>query len=570
MREPMVATGDGTATAGRLSRRLAWLLVGAWSMLAALTLGSATVRADEVDTAVEAFSLATSPLGFTPGPTEKLIIKALVRCATNKRSVLVCAREEALRQLPAETRPLATCMLQGRSIEACAENELLRRLPPETRGVAQCLASRRSLADCARGEIARRLPPQTQAIGTCMMSGASYEKCAAQEALRRMPAASREMAACLAKRTDIGKCAVHAAAGSKQRHTLDLIEKLKADGRSDLGKPPNGIHNIIRVAEGIKHDKWDDVLIYGGAEVYKVAAKIVLSIFLTPALQPLISPIVDTVVQNRVQLVANLIKGLKQRDQRLIGQAVTEAYLLAQVEIPCSVVPGDLREAVCGTIGKIIKHVGKVGGDAADLAVRLIKRPLAIPDTLWTETQGARERIAGKKRGCMPAPNYYAGHYVRCYHRGAYLQLAGSSHLTPFRDALNGNCRRYYDQCFFSNRFDGLCNPQRDMFRKHVDEIARGIRYAATVYAYSYARFMKRQGKAICDGRQADQQTKAFISRCEQALYKQMPVKGHPRNDSCGGKYSFAETAHHVACVKAVERMDPRRVQAAACKAAPR
>ena len=86
-----------------------------------------------------------------------------------------------------------------------------------------------------------------------------------------------------------------------------------------------------------------------------------------------------------------------------------EGYLIMQVEVACALevavhLPAEVREAICGTVGKIIKGVAKVGGEMVDLAKRLIERPLAIPSTLWNETQSLRERMDGKKTGCEGAP----------------------------------------------------------------------------------------------------------------------------------------------------------------------
>jgi hypothetical protein len=527
--------------------------------------------ADEVDVAVDAFAIAGTSVGFTLDETEKTITKAIVRCVAAKKPVLTCARDEVIRRLPADARPIVTCMLEGKPIETCAEQGILQRLPPETRVVAQCVAQGRPLAQCATAELVRRLPPETQAIASCIASGRNFEACAGAEAARHLPPETRDLASCVAQRSDFGKCAQHAAAGTAHRQALGLVEKLKADGRTDLGAgPPTPIRNIINVAEGIREDDWGKVTLYGGAEVYKAAAKIVLSIFLTPVFQPVIGPVVDTIVQNRVDLFARLVKALKQKDHKAIAEIAVEGYFILQFEIPCSLpMPDEMREALCGTVGKIVKDVAHIGGDAADLANRLITHPLNIPATLWADTQDVRERLAGKKTGCQPAPHYYAARYVACYHRAAYLQIADPGHLQPFRDALNGSCRKYYDQCFFSNRFDGLCNPQADMFHKHVNELAGGLHHAAMMYARGLHHALATAGKQACGQAGASQKINEFTAHCEQALHTQVPLKGSPSSDSCQGQSSSSSrSAHWEACNKAIDALRPYTVAAETCRVA--
>jgi len=524
-------------------------------------------RADEVDIAVDAFAIAGTSVGFTLDATEKVIVKAIIRCIATQKNVMICAREEVVRRLPQDAQPIVRCMLQGRPIEACAAQGVLARFPPEVQPIVQCIAQGRQITECGTAEAVRRLPPETQAIATCITSGRKLEDCAGAEALRRMPPQARDLATCVTQ-SNFGQCAQHAAANTAQKQVLGVIEKIKADGRTDLGAgPPSPLRNIINVVEGIREEDWGKVTLYGGAEVYKAVAKIVLDTLLTPALQPLIGPIVDTIVQNRIDLFTRLVKALKRKDSRAIGEVAVEGYLIMQVEVACALpMPDEMREALCGTVGQIIKGVAAVGGEITDLAKRLIERPLAIPSTLWTETQSLRERMDGKKTGCEGAPVYYARHYVACYHRAAFLKVAEPNRVQGFIDGLNGSCRKYYDQCYFSNRFDGLCNPQRAMFTKHVDQLAQGLHRAAALYARSLHDHLRPAGKQVCNQAVASEKIKEFTEHCEHALHKQVPMKGSASSDSCHGQSTH--TAQWEACNKAVEAVRPQQVAADVCRVA--
>jgi hypothetical protein len=551
--------------------RMTWLAGLAVPSIFIFLAATTPASADDVDIAVDAFAIAGASAGISIGDNEKLIVKAIVRCAASRKPVLTCARDEVVRHLPPDVQPLVSCMLQGRQLDVCASQAVLQHLPAETRGVAQCIAQGRQLTDCASAEAIRRLPPETQAIAGCLAGGKTFEACAGAEAARRMPPQTRDLASCIAQRTDIGTCAQHAAANSAHRHALDVIEKLKADGRSDLGQgPPTPIRNIINVAEGIREEDWAKVSLYGGAEVYKAAAKIVLNVLLTPAFQPLIGPIVDTVVQNRVDLFARLVRGLKRRDERAIGEVAVEAYLIMHVEIACSLpMPHEMREALCGTIGNMIKQAAHAGGDVAHLAEQLVTHPLNIPQTLWNATEGVRELAAGKKKGCEAAPRYYANRYFHCYHRGAYLRLANNATFDNFRGSIDNACRGYYEQCFFKDRVEGLCNPQRDMYLKHVNEIVSGLHSVAALYARSLPHVIAADGKRACDRNFAAEQIRGFIARCEAGLHKQIPLGGDPTHADChGARSASTPSVHREACQKAIEQLHPEHLQAEACRGA--
>ena len=486
-----------------------------FAVVLALLVGAAptSARADEVDIAVDAFAIAGASVGFTLDEAEKSVTKAIVRCVVRSSPLLACTRDEMVRRLPAQARPLVGCMLQGKRIDDCASATLIQQLPPETRGVADCLAHR----------------------------------------------------------TDVGRCAQLAAGNASLRQELALAGKIKADGQTAIvpGAPAT-IRNIIAVAQGIREDDWAKVALYGGTEVYKAAAKIVLDALLTPALQPVVGPVADAIIQDRVDLFTGVIKGLRHRDERAVTEAAVEGYLVMNIEVACAlpVIPTAVREATCGELGTLIKGVAKIGGDAANLAVRLVEKPLKIPDTLWKETQRGRERLSGKATGCSSPPEYYAAEYLRCYHRGTYLSLADPAGLQGLTASLNNNCRHYYDRCYFSNRFDGLCNPQREMFERHVDGLKHALQQAADLYARALPHALETAGDKVCTPSVAGAKVREFTERCARALHSQFPVKGPANSNTCSGTSTAEQSARWLACSRAIEAVHPQRLAADACTAA--
>jgi hypothetical protein len=307
-------------------------------------LAPATARAqagDEIDIAVDAFAAAGTLAGVSIGETEKSLIKAAAGCVANNRSFLDCARDEIVKRLPKEVRPMAQCLVEdignidkniGKCALQAAAPQLEKQLPPE---VFKCLSD--NLND----------------MGKCALDSAV--SAATQKALSSLPPEARQLAECVAKVQTLPSCAN--LGGLKDlgpvKDALAAAEKLK--------EASGTVSNIIKVAEGIKKDDWAQVLAYGGVEAYKAAVKIVLNVLLTPALAPLIGPIVDAVVDSRVELVTDLIKALKQKDHARIVQIAGEFYLAEQIRSLCAIIPaGDVHEATCGNMIKAIGELGNI------------------------------------------------------------------------------------------------------------------------------------------------------------------------------------------------------------------
>jgi hypothetical protein len=171
----------------------------ALAILFAAVCVSGRAEADDVDTAVDAIVHVGSISGIPVGPTETIVIKAIVRCAINRRPLANCARHIVIDRLPSEARPLASCVLDGTPIEQCGSEEILRRLPAPAPDVVRCIT----------------------------------------------------------QRPDVGRCGAQLALSQAQKQAFDVIDKLKADGRSALDQAGSGtILNIIAITEGIRDDDW--------------------------------------------------------------------------------------------------------------------------------------------------------------------------------------------------------------------------------------------------------------------------------------------------------------------------
>jgi hypothetical protein len=493
---------------GSARRRLYDVWLGLLIIVAVAALPTAAA-ADEVDIAVNAFADAGTAFGASPSPEVRDLVKAIVRCAINNTPVLICGRGEIIKRLPEDIRPLATCMAKEGAIE----------------------------------------------------------KCAAREALDRMPPQARDLVSCVATESNLGKCASRAAANTAHKIAIEQVDKLKADGRSELGEAtPGQIRNIINVAESIRNDDWARVSFYGGAEVYKLVAKAVLRIVIPAGdvLAPVIDPVVDTVVQSRVELVVGLIEAVKKRDEPQISRLIVEFYLIANVEIPCAlfnVIPGDdareaIKEATCGTIGKAIKAIGGASSDVVQAAENVARDAL---DGVGIDPRG----IFGE--GCGAAASFYASSYAVCLKQSAFLNITNAKLAGEFTDTLDSVCRSHFEPCAkrlfqggTSGRISQQCDPLREHFTKETAALAGGIRAMAAAYIRIHlADVLRTSPGGVCNVGNAG----GLLADCARALGAQSPGLKSGNWSGCGGSNLPRPDIFEGACqIEACNAVTPKAV----------
>lgn len=346
-------------------------LLGAAIFFAPAAPANAQSQTDQaIDFAVEAFAYGGKFAGVDIGDTGKSLLKGAAKCAANNRPVLECARDEIINRLPAEARPVASCLARDlgnidKNIGKCALEAaaplISKELPP---GTFECITNNPAdIGKCALGaiipKISSQLPPDVQ---NCLKNNLNdTAKCAADTAVKaaidramaNVPPQVRELAECAAKVENLPKCT---GIPPEIREALNVAEKLKKD--------VNTASNILKVAEGIANEDWEKVLIHGGPEVYKAAAKIVLNALLTPALAPLIGPAVDLIVDNYTELAIGMINALKNKDEALAISIFAQFVMMEQVRPLCTVlavIPGSAKEKACDAIKEVIRSLGDLG-----------------------------------------------------------------------------------------------------------------------------------------------------------------------------------------------------------------
>ena len=504
---------------GCWQRRLSKLVcAGAVAIfLAALTTEKA-VADDEVDTFVNAIALAGA-IGNVPiNEGDKVVIKFIIRCAANSTTIVICAHQQIINQL---------------------QLQLQLQLPPE--------------------------------LTECILDGTPLERCASKDLLNAsgLPVPVQQLLACISDTGDVGNCA-NQAVTAEGHQILDVIEKLKADARSDamteLDAATSGtMRNILSLFKAVQANDWVGVTIYGGPEIYKQVAHAVLDaiapeIFTT--LGPVLNPVIDDIIQARADLLAKLTTGVRNGDAHLVGEAITEAYLTEGILVPCALLPNDIRDTLCGPIGKIIHSIADASGDVTDFFVSLIKDPLGIPGSVWDELVKLEQTVfLNKQHDCLPPERYYANNYVRCYHRGVRQLSSSTAQLDQLVSSLNHRCQSHYDRCFTSDHFDSLCNPQKEMFSNHVRQLVSSVNSAASSYTRLFPQFVREQGPAAACDRQSFmvQAFQEFLDRCAGQVAVEVPLLGDPDSDDCDthpSTISVSHVAHRAACERAMAQVD--------------
>lgn len=137
----------------------------------------------------------------------------------------------------------------------------------------------RVFRDVRRQRDFQALPPTAKPFASCLLSGGNGQNCAQSEINSALPPQLQRLSQCIAQESQVVQCGRQFAGDAPPilRDVFATMERLKIDEATRLSETPGSIQNILRVVQGIREDKWDQVLIYGGSEVYKIAASLVLS-----------------------------------------------------------------------------------------------------------------------------------------------------------------------------------------------------------------------------------------------------------------------------------------------------
>jgi hypothetical protein len=472
------------------------------------------------------------PGGIALPDSVKPAAKCLLGSALNGgSSVEGCVRDAVVGAIPdPNLQNLASCVLKGQQVAGCATDALAAKLGPDAGPVAQCLVKKTAPPAQCLAQAAGRLPPELKCLAdqatapsclkqamidrlpdgprkdlaNCMVDPAKAQSCAQAQIAKSLGQDVGPAAECIAKSPNPATCAGFNVLGNFG-DALDMLNKMMGSSQMvDPGKAPSSLANILKVADGIRHDDWGEVLTYGGAEVAKAAAKIVFHVFadgltgpLGELLNQLAGPIIDTEVENRVQLFTALMKELRKCkegncDEAKIGEILGEFYMVMQIEVPCamlSVLSEDVRRVTCGPLGDAIVTIGSAAYEfykdndkeiAAAASVLIPGYGPVIAAAILATDPDVQHAITGQEGEC-PA-NYLASKMAVCIKDEAYLSSAYPERAVDLANSVNAACRDAFHPCSKrrtgsdSDRISEHCDPLMDAFKKSPMTCAAALR----------------------------------------------------------------------------------------------
>jgi hypothetical protein len=522
-----------------------------------------------IDMTLDAAQSAGMPV---PGDKDtRDMLTSVLTCGIRGDKLINCARDALVDKLPDEAKPLGKCLLEGGRVEECAAKGFIgfaeqQIQDPTLQKAAQCVTDKlgsgdqagaaQCLLDPAAKEAAKHLPPDLQ---KCFDSPEAGGKCA----MDKLGPLSKT-AECIAKVADPTGC------DSTEKGLADALgtlKKLVPDDAVDPSKAPKTLGNLLKVAQGIRSGKWDDVVLYGGSQIYLAASHIVVEKLL-PELVPgvgailayLSGPILDTIVQDRVDLIQQLWDQLKaceaarngngRCDVPKIGEILGQFYMIMQIEIPCallkeSILPAGLSEAVCGPAVKFIGDVAGAGLDfyenntkAIAAAAAVYINPIVGAAVLATDPD-VQNFIIGKEGDC-PA-NYFVAKMAVCYKRAAFLSFDSPAGASQFRSDIEAACHAAFKKCSMrrvdvfdgkndSDRINDHCNPLMTAYDQGLAAVTDGILKIANAEA---AAGYKDQPDVCAPDYAIDQSVERYAPQCAQALRSKLPDLDSPNWQHC-------------------------------------
>ena len=272
--------------------------------------------------------------------------------------------------------------------------------------------------------------------------------------------------------------------------------------------------------------------------------------------KPAVDPAIDAIIQARVDLVGRVVDAARERNASRVVEVLTAADLARGAGRPRTLIPdGDVREAVCGTLGTIIRGVAHGAGSVVETVINVIKDALDLAADLW---DGLLKSLGLTHSHCLPPEQRYAAYYGICYNRGVTQRIAGTAQLNALTASLNDRCRRDYDRCFTSSHFDELCNPQQNLFRAHTERLHTAVQRAAKIYARNFDVFAR--GPMATRHVIRRLSSKRNISSSwigARSPSRDIRLAGDPRLEACynGGSQvapELARSAHRTACANAI------------------
>jgi hypothetical protein len=590
--------------------------------------GAVTCMTGKTDPAGCAAQIAASLLKFPPDA------QPAVTCMLTGGNVADCGKKLAegwvLDKVPAEIQAPAKCVIDGGNAQKCATdfvtqqvlNNLQGPMKDQAAAVVGCFGDK-DVPTCVTKAVGNNVAPGMGDLVACAkQSGANLGQCAATFASANMPKlptapggvdpnpAAKAVVACMGS-SDIASCVEKAgfknaanvagpvidATGQKAvQAALDTIQKLKPTADAATISSAPGAHNlatlrnILMVADGIKNNRYDEIVLGGGSEIAIIASQIILSVFLTPAVADLLGPAVQAMIHNDEAAAQQAFAAISKGDPVALAQVVFTWYATQFIDKPCALLGDtDVVNAVCGDMSKAIQQIATWGGDIAHAALDTIEDILkglgvwgpidSIATSVWNalkDALGFFEGLLGigghddwkPPEYCagMSPKGYFASNYLTCVSRAS--NAASPASLAGNTGALNSTCEQKFLGCVAPDKRGGMASQVASActaMGKSLDDLANQISAAKGTAAYVSGLFKEAQkdgfgfgDRDFCDPNFWDPGTRqVYAISCRGFVNQQFPMA--PAS-SCGlPNYSDGATA---ACLTSLQaRLDANAAQ---------
>ena len=278
----------------------------------------AITEEEAIDFVVEAAAKGGQLLGISIPEGAKELLKELIKCAANGTAVTDCAKQSLinvlLKDVPDDAKKVVGCLLGGGDVMACAKQAGLDNLPPEVKPIVECMLGGGTVADCA-GKAP--LPKEAQEL-------------------------------------------------------VDKLKGLKADAEQALENQKGSVRNIIEIVKAVQEGNVENIIIYGGKEFAKIVITIIVEV-LCPPCALIAGPVVAAMVEIYGGLAQDLFNMIKDGDFGKLPEILFEFYFMNIIAAPCALLPdGGFKDAVCGTLGKLIAAAAGVVGDVVGFILGVV------------------------------------------------------------------------------------------------------------------------------------------------------------------------------------------------------
>ncbi|WP_068020035.1 hypothetical protein [Rhodoplanes sp. Z2-YC6860] len=483
-------------------------------------------------------------------------VQPAASCMLGGGNVVDCGKKLAegvvLDKVPAEIQPVAKCVIEGGKAQGCVTDfvtqQIVKNLPTQPVNlqtlapqVVGCLSAS-NVGDCMTKAVVNltkdQQGPLAPLISCATQSGANLGQCAATFAASNLPtlptvggvdpnAAAKAVVTC-AGSADFNKCVTDA--GVKQakdltnqvvnqaglagiQAALDTINKLKPDAplTIDAGVDSKNIatlQNILKVADGIKHKDWGEVVMAAGPELAIVAGNILLSIFLTPAAADLLGPAVAAMIHNDAAAAQLALQAIAKGDVVALAQVVFTWYETQFIDKPCALLGKDVQDTVCGALSDAIKTISEAGGDLAKKVLAMGEDILkwigiwgtvdSLATTAWNVVSGAIDDIGhflglggGDGDKWKPAPScgsfspkdYFANSYLACL-PAAVQRPQGTINASLAN--MNSACEQAFDACIAPEnrgKVPSTCAAMGKSLSDLANQVSASMGTAADMYS---------------------------------------------------------------------------------------